>query len=107
METIARPLKTTKGYSLVEVELVTGRTHQIRAHLAKAGFPVIGDVKYMTKGQNRRVEQEFKLSTQLLHAYKLCFDKGVAPLEYMKGMEIKADLPANFEAIKASLFGRD
>lgn len=105
METIARPLKTAKGYTLVEVELVTGRTHQIRAHLSKAGFPVIGDAKYAIKGQKKTIEQNFKLTTQLLHAYKLCFDGGVEPLEYMKGMEIKANLPANFEAIKASLFG--
>lgn len=107
METLARPLKTAKGYSLVEVELVTGRTHQIRAHLAKAGFPVIGDVKYAIKGQNKKIEQNFKLSTQLLHAYKLCFDDGIAPLEYMKGLEIKADLPANFKAIGESLFGNE
>lgn len=105
METIAKPLKTAKGYTLVEVELVTGRTHQIRAHLAKAGFPVIGDVKYEIKGQNKKIGQKFKLSTQLLHAYKLCFDDGAAPLEYMKGIEIKANLPANFEEIMGSLFG--
>lgn len=106
METIARPLKTAKGYTLVEVELVTGRTHQIRAHLAKAGFPVIGDVKYSIKGQNKKIERDFNLTTQLLHAYRLSFDNGIAPLEYMKGMEIKADLPPNFEGIKAGLFGR-
>jgi len=105
METIAKPLKTAKGYTLVEVELVTGRTHQIRAHLSDAGFPVIGDVKYAIKGQNKKIEQKHKLSTQLLHAYKLCFDDGIAPLEYMKGMEIKANLPVNFEAIKDDLFG--
>ena len=104
METIAKPLKTAKGYTLVEVELVTGRTHQIRAHLADAGFPVIGDVKYAIKGQNKKIEQKYKLSTQLLHAYKLCFDGGIAPLEYMKGIEVKANLPANFEEIKDDLF---
>lgn len=107
METVARPLKTGKGYTLVEVELVTGRTHQIRAHLAKAGFPVIGDVKYAAKGQNKKIKQDFDLTTQLLHAYKLCFDDGIAPLEYMKGLEIKADLPANFKAIGESLFGNE
>lgn len=105
METIATPLKTRKGFTLVEVELVTGRTHQIRAHLAKEGFPVIGDMKYGIKGQNKKIEQDFHLTTQLLHAYKLCFDGGIVPLEYMKGMEIEANSPANFEAIKESLFG--
>lgn len=104
METVARPLKTAKGYTLVEVELVTGRTHQIRAHLAKAGFPVIGDVKYAVRGQNKKVEEKFKLTTQLLHAYKLCFDGGVAPLEYMQGIEVTADPPDNFKAIRESLF---
>jgi 23S rRNA pseudouridine955/2504/2580 synthase len=105
METVARPLVSAKGYALVEVELVTGRTHQIRAHLANAGFPVIGDVKYSIKGKNTKIERDFKLSTQLLHAYKLHFEEGIAPLEYLKGMEIKADLPPGFEGIRASLFG--
>ena len=49
METIVRPLRSAQDqnrwFTLVEVEIITGRTHQIRAHLAQAGFPVIGDSK--------------------------------------------------------------
>jgi 23S rRNA pseudouridine955/2504/2580 synthase len=103
METIARPLKVSKGYTLVEVELVTGRTHQIRAHLAEAGFPVIGDVKYGKNGQNKKIEQQFHLTTQFLHAYRLYFEDGVSPLAYLKGKEFIAPLPVNLEAIKAKL----
>ena len=104
METVARPIQTAKGYTLVEVELVTGRTHQIRAHLAKAGYPVIGDTKYGGEARNRKINRSFGQSTQLLHAYRLCFDGGVEPLEYLKGLEVKADLPANFEMIKERIF---
>ena len=77
METIVRPLRSAQNqnrwFTLVEVEIVTGRTHQIRAHLAQAGFPVIGDIKYGDRAYNRFVQEHFKLSTQLLHAYKLVF----------------------------------
>ena len=104
METIARPLKAAKGFTLVEVELVTGRTHQIRAHLANAGFPVIGDTKYGDTGGNRKIQQQFQLTTQFLHAYKLCFDEGIMPIEYLKGMEIKSDLPPTLEKIRTALF---
>jgi len=105
METIARPLIVKNGYTLVEVELVTGRTHQIRAHLGSAGFPVIGDAKYGANQANKKVWNKFNLSTQLLHAYKLKFDTGVEPLDYLAGYEVKASLPPEFARIKESLFG--
>ncbi|MCH4890384.1 RluA family pseudouridine synthase [Acidaminobacter sp. JC074] len=62
-------LSSNGTYSLLEVELLTGRTHQIRGSLAYAGFPIVGDVKYggeKLKGQN-----------QLLHAYKVVIGENV------------------------------
>lgn len=107
METFARPLKTRDGYTLIEVEIVTGRTHQIRAHLAKAGYPVIGDAKYGDPAVNRRVRQRFGLNAQLLHAYCLRFAVCGGPLEYLNGREITAGLSEDFERIKCAIFEHD
>jgi 23S rRNA pseudouridine955/2504/2580 synthase len=61
-------LKTSNDFSLLEVELLTGRTHQIRVHLAHAGHPIVGDDKYGDFALNRQVKQRL-----LLHAAKLVF----------------------------------
>lgn len=93
--------KTRDIYTLVEAELVTGRTHQIRAHLAAAGFPIIGDSKYGDSRVNKRVKEKYGLTTQLLHAFRLEFaDKGVI-------MKVTAPLPKRFEQIKTDLFGKN
>lgn len=77
----------SKNTATLEVNLHTGRTHQIRAHLAHIGFPIIGDGKY---GKNE-INKKFKRSTQDLCAYKLKFnfktDSGI--LNYLNGLEIK------------------
>ena len=104
METIATPLAVNRGYTLVEVELITGRTHQIRAHLAKEGFPVIGDPKYGRASVNKVMWDKFQLATQLLHAARLEFTDGEGPLADMKGTKIIAQLPPDFESIKNKLF---
>ena len=107
METIVRPMKSSGKYTLVEVEIITGRTHQIRAHLAKAGHPVIGDVKYGDKKVNGFVRQRFDLNTQLLHAYKLHFEGCGGELAYLNGKTVYAELPEDFQRIKTDLFGED
>ena len=91
----------------MEVELVTGRTHQIRAHLANAGYPIIGDEKYGDRRVNAKIKQRFAQTTQLLHAYRLCFSEGVAPLDSLSGKTIECIPPQGFRNILTELFGDD
>lgn len=104
MQTAVRPLAHAKGYTLCEVKLITGRTHQIRAHLAKAGYPVLGDAKYGKSADNDKTFSKFKLSTQFLHAYKLDFKKGYESLEYMQGKIIEGRLPERLSEIRDDIF---
>lgn len=76
--------KNDDGTSLLEVELVTGKTHQIRAHLAHVGLPIIGDGKY---GVNK-INKQFGKNKQELKSYKLVFEDAYAPIEYLKGKTI-------------------
>lgn len=107
METVVVPIASAKAYTLCEVKLVTGRTHQIRAHLAKAGHPVIGDAKYGNAQINDATLRKFKLSTQFLHAYKLEFSKGYGDLAYMQGKAVMGELPNRLKQIKEEIFGRE
>ena len=71
IETEYRVLAGKDGLSLLEVHLITGRSHQIRAHLASIGHPVLGDVKYGDQRLNERYRRSHQITCQLLHAYRL------------------------------------
>ena len=89
MITKYRVLKRYKSHDLAEVKLITGRTHQIRAHLAHIGCPLLGDGKYGRFGKNPL------LTRQALMAYKLRFafttDSGI--LSYLQDKEITIPHP--------------
>lgn len=85
---VVNPLKVYDGYTLVEVELKTGRTHQIRVHLSDLGFPVVGDMIY---GH----ENKYGIKTQMLHAYFLEFKHP----RKKEMMEFKTDIPKYFQSL--------
>lgn len=88
------PLLTGKRLTCLEVLLITGRSHQIRAHLSSIGHPVIGDVKYGKDSINRYYQKEYHLHHQLLHASRMEFPKISGPLSYLSGRSFEAPLPA-------------
>ena len=75
------------GMSLLEIELVTGRTHQIRAHMSYIGHPLLGDGKYGINKDDRARGYKY----QALYAYRLRFDfnDNSGALGYLKGKEVK------------------
>ncbi|MHC4839557.1 MAG: RluA family pseudouridine synthase [Planctomycetota bacterium] len=68
-----RVLAQTGHFSVVEVDLETGRTHQIRAHMAHLGAPIVGDDEYGSRDQNRHAAKNFGIKRQFLHAARLVF----------------------------------
>lgn len=96
------PLKKSEKYTLLEVKLITGKTHQIRAHLASIGYPVIGDYKYGDKKTNDYFKNNYGVKYQMLHSYRLTFPKMTdKKLSYLSEREFVADMPDLFcEVIK-------
>ena len=89
-------IKRYKGYTLLEIKIDTGRTHQIRVHMAKIGYPVVGDMVY-SNGKN-----EFGVEGQMLHAKSLEFSHPITG----KKMHLEAQLPEYFKKVLEELDNR-
>lgn len=94
-----RPLAAGADATLLEVHLITGKTHQIRAHLAAGGHPIIGDYKYGIRKINEIYQRQYGLKSQLLHAYRLRMPETDGPLGDLSGREFKASPPEVFQRI--------
>lgn len=99
IETEYVPLGSNQEMTLLLVRLITGRTHQIRAHLAYEGHPVLGDSKYGDSGFNRRYGERCRLNSQLLHAYRMEFPTLEGRFSGLSGKKVTAPVPAKFLSV--------
>lgn len=101
--TVFNLLRKWQDFALLEAELKTGRTHQIRVHLASSGFPIAGDEKYgdfaLNKQLQKATDTRGALRRMFLHAYQITFQHP----ETGKAMTLQAPLPAECERFLVSL----
>ena len=90
-KTVYKLIKKYHEYSLLDVTLLTGRTHQIRVHMAYINHPIVGDSKYGNFEANKGFKQKYGFSSQFLHAYKMGFGDLSAPLTNLSRKEFTAE----------------
>lgn len=102
IKTAYEVLQVKDGHSLLKVELITGKSHQIRAHLSFLGYPVIGDGKYGLKSENTNYRR-MGLNSQFLHSYEIKFPKLKGEFAYLSGNSFSANLPERLEKVANKL----
>lgn len=101
IQTRYKPLRIEADKTLLEVELITGKSHQIRAHLAGIGHPLLGDYKYGDRSWNEIYRQKYGVQSQLLHAYKVVFPSLEPPFTDLSGRTFLCELPEIFERVSS------
>ncbi len=90
IETYYRPLYSRDNITFLEVTLITGKTHQIRSHLASVNHPIVGDNKYGDVKFNKYFSDKYKIKNQMLHSYLLEIEGLGNDMEYLNGKKFIA-----------------
>lgn len=102
IETAYEPVKSDilagKKVTYLRVELITGKTHQIRAHLASVGHPVLGDIKYGDRELAWLLKKKYGIKNHILHSWKLVMPEHIeGTLGYLSGRIFTAAAPREFQ----------
>ena len=98
--TLVRSARAAGDCTLLEIALKTGRTHQIRVHLAHSGHPIVGDPKYGDFARNRELARgPLRFARMFLHALELAFDHPASG----ERITLRAELPAECATLLAAL----
>lgn len=103
--TLYEKIYSNDDVSFLKVRLLTGRSHQIRVHMAYIGHPIVGDTKYGDFSFNKEFETKYSFKNQFLHAYELTFKDLDGRLKYLSGKTFVAPLPTEEEMILQSIKG--
>ncbi|MCI8976382.1 MAG: RluA family pseudouridine synthase [Lachnospiraceae bacterium] len=93
------PIRQFRDRTLVEAELITGKSHQLRVHMAGIGHPLVGDYKYGDRSFNDSYKRKFHINSQLLYACRLEFPEMKAPFEALSKKVFEAPVPERFRTL--------
>lgn len=99
IKTQYEPLKSNGAFTLLKVKLLTGKSHQIRAHLKSIGHPIIGDGKYGDVAVNKMMKKTYKLKHHLLHSWQLELPEMEGEFSHLSKKVIEAPLPNYFKEL--------
>jgi 23S rRNA pseudouridine955/2504/2580 synthase len=99
IETEYIPIESRHDLTLLQVKLITGRTHQIRAHLSSIGHPLAGDGKYGDPQRNDYFRKKYRIHSQMLHAAILKMPDPCREYPVLSGLCFTAQLPSSFSLV--------
>ena len=98
-KTVYHPIERFGDFTLLDITLITGRTHQIRVHMSYIRHHVVGDGKYGDFKINNQIEKEYGFTNQFLHASEVHFGQLDKPLENLSKKSFKAEMPMEYNEL--------